>query len=195
MADCMTGEIQIFAFNYAPYEWAPCNGQLIPIQQNTALYSLLGINFGGTANQTFGLPNLQSRVAIGQGVLQNTNVPATYTVGQTGGNEKITLTTGQIPAHTHALLGIGNSLLVSDAPATQPAPTATVNTLGAFNEVNYTNSVYTSQAPTIPLNTGTAFSGGTVETAGGGDPFSIAQPTLGLNYCICLYGDYPTRAN
>ena len=98
--DPFIGEIDIFGFNFAPTGWALCDGSLLPISQNAALFSLLGTNFGGDGVSTFRLPNLQSRVAIGQG----TGVGlSTYQIGQTGGSENITLTISNIPTHSHTV--------------------------------------------------------------------------------------------
>src|SRR5271166_3581841 len=94
------GEIRLFGFNFAPVGWALCNGQLMPIAQNTPLFSLIGIYYGGDGITTFALPNLQSRVPIGQG--QGPGL-SPYTIGQTGGIENVTLTGNQMPEHTHTV--------------------------------------------------------------------------------------------
>src|SRR5690625_4414253 len=98
--DTFIGTIQLFAFDFVPRGWAACNGQLLPISQHTALYSLLGTQYGGDGRTTFGLPDLRGRVPLGQG--QGPGL-ASYAVGETGGAETTTLTTEQLPAHTHAV--------------------------------------------------------------------------------------------
>src|SRR5271155_3610803 len=98
MAEAFLGEIRMFGFTFVPQGWAMCNGQLLPISQNTALFSLLGTTYGGDGVSTFALPNLQSRVPIHQG--QGTSL-SPYVPGQTGGAESVTLTLSQIPAHFH----------------------------------------------------------------------------------------------
>src|SRR5215218_473307 len=97
-----TGEIRMFAGSFAPAGWAFCDGQLMPISENDALFVLIGTTYGGDGQSTFALPNLQSRVPIHQG---SGSGLSTYVIGESGGVESVTLTTGQIPTHTHQLLG------------------------------------------------------------------------------------------
>lgn len=191
--DSYTGEIQLFAFNYAPYNWSICAGQILAIQQNTALFSLLGVNYGGNGTSTYGLPNLMSRVAIGQG--QGPGLTP-RDLGETGGVENVTMIYSEMPVHTHTVTGSSNMANVSDQNGTQPGPSSAAHTLGAFVDtlnLTATNDAYNNQAPDIPLNVGPALSG-TIGATGGNFPFSIMQPTLGLNYCICQYGIYPARS-
>src|SRR5262247_1539362 len=103
MSEPFLGQIQPFGFNFAPTGWATCDGQILSIAQNTALFSLLGTTFGGNGQTTFGLPDLRGRVPIGQG--QGPGL-ANYTLGQTGGQETVTLITSQMPQHTHSLVGV-----------------------------------------------------------------------------------------
>src|ERR671926_36943 len=100
MADPFVAEIRIFPFNFAPKGWAWCNGQLLPISQNTALFSVLGTTFGGDGKSTFALPDLRGRVPISSG--QGPGLEA-YSLGQKGGTERVTLTSAQMPAHSHAM--------------------------------------------------------------------------------------------
>src|SRR5262245_53022514 len=102
MSEPFLGEIRTFGFNFAPTGWAMCNGQLLAIAQNTALFSLLGTQFGGNGQTTFALPNLQGRVGIHEG--QGAGL-SQYTIGQVGGTETVTLTVNQIPAHNHSAKG------------------------------------------------------------------------------------------
>src|SRR5438874_9368321 len=101
MAEPFLAEIRIMSFNFAPKGWAMCNGQLLSISQNTALFSLLGTTYGGDGRVNFALPNLQGRVPIGQGTLANTN----YVLGEVGGNSNVTLIATNMPAHNHAVAG------------------------------------------------------------------------------------------
>jgi microcystin-dependent protein len=163
------GEIRSFGFNFAPQGWATCNGQLLSISQNTALFSLLGTFYGGNGETTFALPNLQSRVGIHQG--QGTGLSA-YQLGQFSGSESVTLTLGQMPLHTHGLMA-------NASPATSTRPDGTVLARGP--------SAYAA-APD-----GTAMNAGAIAGVGGGQPHTIIQPYLCLNFCIALQGIFPSR--
>ena len=161
------GEIKIFGFAFAPRGWALCNGQLMAINQNQALFSLVGTFYGGNGQTTFALPNLQGRVPahIGPGFL----------LGQAGGEEAHTLIAGEMAAHTHALAG-------SPASATTPNPTndflATVVGASPYGPSSASNG--TLQA-------------GTLGKAGGDGPHENRQPFLVLSACIALAGVYPSR--
>ncbi len=166
------GEVQIFAGNYAPTGWAMCNGQLLPISQNTALFSLLGTYYGGNGTSTFALPDLRGRVPIqpGQGPgLSDRNI------GEVGGTESITLTAAQIPSHTHA---IGAS--AANGSADSPAGRVLARATGAIPQYGAT--------PNVDL-AATA-----VGSTGGGQPHNNLQPYLTLNYIIALQGIYPSRS-
>lgn len=192
MAESITGEIQVFGFNYPPYQWAYCAGQLVPIQQNTALFALLGTYYGGDGRTTFGLPNLCSRVAIGQG--QGPGL-SPYYIGDSGGDESMALSIATIPPHNHSVIGAGNPMASSSA-GTQPGPDSGHSTLGAFEDatLSATNNAYTNNAPNVALNAGAPLRA-TIGATGSGMPFSTMQPTLGLNYSICMYGYFPQRAD
>jgi microcystin-dependent protein len=166
VADPFLGEIKMFGGNFAPNGWAMCNGQLLPIVQNSALFSLLGTTYGGDGIQTFALPDLRGRVPLhfGQGPgLSN------YSLGDRSGEETVTLNTNQIPAHQHA----------------QPATAAEEGTNRPGSAVPAKGGVYaaatdgTTMAPTTP--------------AGGSQPHDNRQPYLGLNFIIALQGIYPPR--
>lgn len=206
------GQIQTFGFDFAPRGWALCKGQIMSIAQNTALFSLIGTMYGGDGSQTFALPNLQGRVAIGQGQSPNTGQ---YPIGATGGTSNVTILTTNMPQHTHAATftpggggggGITSSLMASNKAATQSVPgTAGANAFAAPCYVGADRSVvpslgYVADAePTVPLAglTVTAAPGGsgtvTVQPAGGTQPLSIQNPYVTVNYSIALQGIFPTR--
>jgi microcystin-dependent protein len=158
-------EIKIMSFGFPPKGWALCNGQLLSINQNQALYSLLGTTYGGDGRINFGLPNLQGRTPnhMGQGL----------TLGQMGGEQTHTLTTGEVPPHTHGAIGASDN---SDAAL----PTG--NYLGAAN------NFYTPM-PGQP----TTLQPATVTTVGGSQSHENMQPYLVLNFCIALLGVFPSQ--
>jgi microcystin-dependent protein len=162
-------EIKIVAFNYAPKGWAMCNGQLLPINQNAALFALIGTFYGGNGVSTFALPNLQGRVPLhfGNG----------FTQGQNGGEDSHTLTINEMPAHTHVPNANGN------AGATfQASPTGGV--WGNAGESNYA-------APASGTNT--AMATNAIANNGGSQPHENRGPFLTLNYVIALQGIFPSR--
>jgi microcystin-dependent protein len=156
-------EIKIMSFPFAPKGWAQCNGQLIPINQNQALFSLLGITYGGDGRTTFGLPNLQGRVPIhlGNG----------FALGNLGGEQGHVLTIGEEPVHTHSVLATATD---GDSP------------IPAGNYLGASDNMYAPLAS--PVNLAPA----TVANAGGGQPHENRQPFLVLNFCIALQGIFPT---
>ena len=168
-------------FNFAPAGWALCNGQLLSISQNTALFSLLGTYYGGNGTTTFALPNLQSRVPIHQG--QGTGL-STYTLGQLGGNETTTLLATNLPPHTHPLLG-------STATGTLTSPAG-----GSIAQINAGTprepALAMGYASTAPNTTMAAGSVG--NNSSGATPFSTQQPYLCINFIIALEGIYPSRS-
>jgi microcystin-dependent protein len=174
MQDPWIGEIALVAFNFAPQGWAMCNGQLLSIQQNTALFSLLGTTYGGDGVNTFGLPNLQSRVPLHFG--QGTGL-STYALGQTVGVESVTLQTPQIPAHTHTY-----------APQATTSGGSALSPAGALWAPSATgDTIYRSGASNATMATQT------LGQTGGGQPHENRQPTLALNYIIALQGIFPSR--
>jgi microcystin-dependent protein len=172
MAEPFLVEIRMFGFNFAPSGWAMCNGQLLAISQNTALFSLLGTFYGGNGTTTFALPNLQSCVAIHQG--QGTGL-SPYTIGQTGGTETVTLLQGQIPAHNH-------QVQCNISGGTQASPA------GGYPAVESTGtSLDYSTAATGTMNSAM------IEPIGGSQPHTNIQPFLCVNFCIALQGIFPSR--
>ena len=166
MGEPYLGEIRPFGFNYAPRGWAFCNGDLLPINDNTALFSLLGTQFGGDGRTNFALPDLRGRTPIHTG-------PG-YSVGAYGGLEEVTLTQATMPAHTHAFNAI-------DEQADQFAITNT-RMLAIAGDSAYSNAA----------NLVTMASSSTTST-GGGSPHNNMQPYQTVNYCIALLGYYPPR--
>jgi microcystin-dependent protein len=168
MSTPFVGEIRIFGFNYAPDGWALCNGQTLSTTQNEVLFLLIGYTYGGTGT-SFQLPNLQGRVPIHQG----TGV-SSYVYGQSGGAESITLSSGQMPAHTHLINANSGS-------ATSSRPGGAVLARGS-------GEVYAAAADgTTTLNSDS------VSSAGGATPVDLRQPYLTLNFCIALAGIYPSQ--
>jgi microcystin-dependent protein len=174
--DPILGEIRMVGFNFAPVGWALCNGQLLSIPQNTALFSLLGTFYGGDGRTTFGLPNFQGRVPIDMGTGSGLSPRS---IGQTGGGETTTLTIANLPAHSH------NVVAQSTAPASS-VPS------GAF---------LASGTKTAPVEIYTTSTGGNVamnigmiQSAGGGQPVAAMPPYLCINFIIALQGVYPARS-
>lgn len=167
------GELGIVAFNFAPRGWALCNGQILSISQNQALFSLLGTTYGGNGQTTFALPNLQSRLPIhaGQGVgLSN------YNLGEVGGAEGVALTMAQLPAHAHSGQGVSGAGS-SGGPAGQVWAGSVLG-----------DSVYnTSVAPNATM------SAAAIAPSGGAQPHDNRQPYLVLNFIIALVGVFPSR--
>lgn len=173
MSDQFVGEIRVFGFNFAPKDWAFCNGQLLPIGQNTALFSLLGTFYGGDGRTTFALPNLQGSMAVDMG--QGPGLSPRY-LGETGGERAVTLTVGELPQHTHAVLASPTSNEASPAGA-------------VFGGAARGHSPAYAAAGTGAVN----MSAGAVAQTGGGQPHDNMSPYLALNFCIALQGVFPPR--
>ena len=165
------GQIQPFGFNFAPRGWAMCDGQLLPIAQNTALFSLLGTTFGGDGRTTFALPDLRGRVIkhIGTGAGL---IPVRW--GQRGGAETVTLNVAHIPAHNH-LMFVNDSGGLEDDPAGRVIGNAG---LAAFNDAA----------------NGKTLKSDAIANTGGGQAFGIDNPYLGINVCIAMTGLFPSRS-
>jgi microcystin-dependent protein len=179
--DAFIGSIMMFAGNFAPRGWALCEGQLLSISQNTALFSLLGTTYGGNGQTTFALPDLRGRVPVqaGQGPgLSNVDL------GESAGVETVTLTQQTMPAHTHTAV-----VSVHANTSNQETDTPTNNYLGGSSGRGTT--VYTATAPDTTLNAGAVTA--QVGSTGGNQPFPIRQPYLGINFIICMEGIYPSR--
>lgn len=174
MSEPFLGQIYLVGYNFAQRGFAFCAGQLLPVAQNSALYSLLGTFYGGDGVNTFGLPDLRGRVAMGMGAGPGLTPRQ---IGQIGGTETNTLTTAEMPSHSHSA-----TLHAESAPGIQSAPAG--NMLGLAQ-------VYT--APTGGANQNMASDSITVGTSGNNVPVNNIQPFLVLNYEIALQGLYPTR--
>ena len=174
MAEPFLGEIRLFGFNFAPQGWAQCNGQLLSIQQNAALFSLLGTMFGGNGIQTFALPDLQGRVALGQG---NGAGLSSYVMGEVSGTETVTLNNQNMPAHNHPI----NGAPCTSNDATDGYPNG--NIPGVTSAASYA----------APASANGTMPSGTIGISGGSQPHENMQPYLVANYCIALQGIYPSR--
>jgi len=172
MTDPFVAEVRIFPFNFAPRGWAFCNGQLLPISQNTALFSLLGTTYGGNGQSTFALPNLQ-----GSAVMQEGQGPglSQRVLGETAGSETVTLLQSEIPAHSHGLTA-------QNVPGDTSSPGA-----AAYSRVIGATPYQPPGGPQV------AMSPQAVAPAGGSQPHNNMQPYLTLNFCIALQGIFPPR--
>ena len=171
MADAYISEIKLVPYNFAPRGWAFCHGQILSIAQNTALFSLLGTTYGGNGQTTFALPDLRGRVPIHMG--QGPGL-SSYIIGQEGGEVSHTLTTAEMPAHNHSVSASAD-VGTSNSPAGRHPAKAPF----ALGHVYGTSSNATSNEM--------------IANAGGSQPHNNQMPYLGLNYCICLEGVFPSR--
>lgn len=171
MADPFLAEIRIMSFGVVPKGWAMCNGQFLPINQNQALFSLLGTTYGGNGQTTFALPNLQGNVPIHTG--------SGFALGQVSGQQSHTVTIGEMPAHNHFL---NASSLIGNA--VNPRPQNTSGALFAQDPGNcYSGNVVSAVLP----------SPATISNTGGSQPHTNMQPFLTLNFCIALQGIFPSQ--
>ena len=171
------GEIRIFAGNFNPNGWMFCEGATLAISENDALFTLIGTTYGGDGQETFNLPNLASRVPMHMGTGPD---GTTYQIGEAAGTEQETLTTQQIPAHTHAAMG-------STAAGNNSVPTGGVFAVpGVVNPVSGA-AIYSSDPPLSPL------APNTIQPAGGSQPHENTQPFLCVNFIISLFGVFPTQ--
>lgn len=170
--DPFLGEIRMFAGNFAPKDWAFCNGQLLPIAQNTALFALLGVQYGGDGRTNFALPNLQGRVPIHQG--QGPGLTLRQ-IGETGGEAAVTLNSAQLPSHMHALR------------AAEAATTGTASGAVALAPGGGGAAIYRSGGNRVAMDKAT------VGPAGSGGPHNNLQPYLAVNFIIALAGIFPSR--
>jgi microcystin-dependent protein len=172
MADPFVAEIRIFPFNFAPKGWAWCDGQLLPLSQNTALFSLLGTTYGGNGKSNFALPDLQGRAPMHPGQGPGLSL---HDLGETGGSETVTLIESEIPAHTHALRG-NNSLGDSPLP-------------GGNTLARYVNNAYQTNTTSNLVS----MSASSLAPAGGDQPHNNLQPYLTFYFNIAMQGVFPPR--
>lgn len=172
MADPFVAEIRIFPFNFAPKGWAWCDGQLLPLSQNTALFSLLGTTYGGDGKSNFALPDLQGRSPMHPGQGPGLSL---HDLGETGGSETVTLLESEMPMHSHALRALTDI-------ADQPIPSS-ARSLGRSNGGSAYNTTFTAS----PM------SGNALAPAGGDQPHNNMMPYLTFYFCIALQGVYPPR--
>ncbi|MEA2297905.1 MAG: hypothetical protein QOF77_841 [Solirubrobacteraceae bacterium] len=165
------GEIRLFGGNFAPQGWAFCDGSLMAISDNDALFSLVGTTYGGDGQSTFGLPDLRGRVPLHQGTASGTS----FVIGETGGTESVTLTTQQMPLHRHSLQASTNVGGASN-------PAGNVFAQGPPGGVE----VYTQDNSVVPTGT-------PVSPAGGGQPHENRQPLLAVSFIISLFGIFPSQ--
>ena len=180
MGDQFIGEIRMVGFNFAPAGWALCDGSLLPISQNQALFALLGVMFGGNGTTTFGLPDLRGRAPVGMG-----NGPSLTPIaqGQLAGSENVNLSSAQMPMHTHAVNVAG---VATDSINT---PSATNNVLGASGGGPGSATIWSTS-----LSSPVALNPAQVAVAGGSQPLPIRNPYLGTNFIIALTGIFPSRS-
>jgi microcystin-dependent protein len=170
MADPFVAEIRIFPFNFAPKGWAWCNGQLLPISQNTALFSLLGTTYGGNGKSNFALPDLQGRAPMHPGQGPGLSL---HDLGESGGSETVSLLPSEMPAHSH-------TMQCSTAPGDSASPTGVVaRTIGA--------------TPYNAASSNVAMAPQALAFAGSGSPHNNMQPYLTCNFNIALQGVFPPR--
>jgi microcystin-dependent protein len=177
MANPFVAEIRIFPFNFAPTGWAMCNGQLMPISQNTALFSLLGTTYGGNGTSNFALPNLQGSAPMHPGQGPGLSL---YDLGEAGGTDTVTLLQSEMPAHLHTA-GCDSGAGSQSSPAGGMWAAASG---GRTPPPNYSNVA----PPNAPM------SGSSLGPAGGNEPHNNLQPYLTLNFCIALQGVFPPRS-
>jgi microcystin-dependent protein len=174
MLETYIGSIMIFAGNYAPRGWAICDGSILSIPTNTALFSILGTTYGGNGTTTFGLPDFRGRAPVSSGQFPGRHV---YSLGEQGGVEQVTLTVAQLPAHNHTI-----TVPTGEAVATSDTPNG--NILTAAQSGNFYANVSTAD---------NEYGGVVTGATGNNQPFDVRPPSVVLNYIICLQGIYPPR--
>jgi len=182
MSDNYVAQITLFACNFAPRGWALCQGQILPISQNAALFSLLGTQFGGNGTSNFQLPDLRGRVAIGAGT---GTALSPYVVGEAGGVENVSLVTGNLPQHNHNLPAYTATAATTNPSGALPAQGDASGGHGhgsAFNLYNPATNSVTLAPGQLAANTS------------GNLPHNNIQPLLALNWCIALTGVFPPRS-
>jgi len=173
MAQPYVGEIRMFAGNFAPAGWMFCSGQLLPISENETLFQLIGTTYGGDGQSTFALPNLQSRIPLHMGSFGG----QTFILAETGGSESVTLTTQQIPIHTHPLLCAASGGIPNSNPK--------LGFWAATDQLQYSTQAGAAVMGTNPNPL-------TSDPAGGSQPHENLMPYLCINFIISLFGIFPS---
>ena len=188
MSDYFVGQIFLLPYSFAPKGFAFCDGQLLPISQNTALFSLLGTTYGGDGKSTFALPDLRARLPLGFG--QGPGL-TDYPLGAAGGIKDVTLLTSEIQQHTHPVPNLGSltaAIRSRNAPGNQQSPIGGV----PANESSGGPATYANAAPDSNMHSGgVTVAAGSTTSAGGDEPHSNMRPTLALRFCIALQGIFP----
>lgn len=184
MSEPFLSEIRLMSFAFAPRGWAQCNGQLLPINQNQALFSLLGTQYGGNGQTNFALPDLRGRVPLG--------FADSGLVGEKGGVEAVTLGVSHLPSHVHAIdaSALTGTARCSNAAANQRTPAGSVPAIEAAG----VTATYSNSSPDANMRAGSVAVGTTSSATGGGQPHSNQQPYLALTYCIALQGVFPSQS-
>lgn len=172
MADPFVAEIRIFPFNYAPSGWALCDGQTLPISQNTALFSLLGTTYGGNGTSNFALPNMQGNAPMHPGQIPGSSID--HQLGETGGSETVTLNESEIPFHTHNLNAAAGDPAETNVPASNAMARSSLN-------------VYATPGPLVQMSTSA------LTPTGSGAAHNNMMPYITLNFCIAMQGVFPQR--
>lgn len=200
MSDQYLGEIRIVGFNFAPYGWAQCMGQVMSISQNNALFALFGTTYGGNGQSTFSLPDLQGRVPVGYGGASTNGAPS-YVQGQVGGVASVTQLISNMPVHNHAIVSnlsaqVSTTVLGVEANLAEPVA-GSVLALPVDSNGNAISLFHAPDAtkPQIPLGPNNAVVNGTITAATSGQsvPISVINPYLAVNYIVALQGVFPTR--
>ena len=171
MSGPFVGEIRLFAGSFEPVGWMFCRGQILPISQNDVLFQLIGTTYGGDGQSTFALPDLQGRVPLHQG--QGSGL-SSYTMGETGGVEAVTLTTNQMPVHTHAFVATRSGGTSSNAIGNVLASSPSVTEL-----------IADTPSATMPVSS--------IGATGGSQPHDNMAPTIAISYIISLFGVFPSQ--
>lgn len=184
VSDPFLGEIKMWSFAWAPRGWALCDGAMLTVQQNQALFALLGINFGGNGQTTFALPDLRGRTPVGYG-RSSDDTTVTYAVGNSGGAETVTLTPASAPPHAHTLAAFGGN-------GTAIPPTAGVMA-NLISATSGSTTDFSSYLPSANWSANATMAADSVSIAGTSTPHANMQPFTVVNFTICTSGSFPPR--